>query len=82
MDELKIEHLKGLSVINVTKHLMKKYELSHEDAYKKFLTSDTYKILMDSESKLYLESDEYLVKAIDIEFAEGKEKLYLYLVEN
>ena len=48
MDEKKIEHLKGLSVINITKFIMSKYQLSHEDAYKKVLTSETYKILMNN----------------------------------
>lgn len=82
MDELKIEHLKGLSVISITKYLMNKFNLSHEEAYKKLLTSETYKILMNSESGLYLESDEYLLKAIDLEFSGGREKLYSYLVDN
>lgn len=39
MDELKIEHLKGLSVISITKYLMNKFNLFHEEAYKKLLTS-------------------------------------------
>jgi AmiR/NasT family two-component response regulator len=37
MEEAKIEHLKGLSVINAAKHLMSKYGLNHEEAYKKLL---------------------------------------------
>ncbi len=28
MEEAKIEHLKGLSVINATKHIMSKYKLN------------------------------------------------------
>ena len=39
MEEAKIEHLKGLSVISATKHIMSKYSLNHEDAYKKLLNS-------------------------------------------
>ena len=39
MDEKKIEHLKGLAVIAATKRLMQKYNLSHEEAYKKLLES-------------------------------------------
>lgn len=37
MEEAKIEHLKGLSVINAAKHLMSKYGLNHEEATKNFL---------------------------------------------
>ena len=42
-----IEHLKGLSVINATKHIMSKYSLTHEDVYKKLLNSETYRILIE-----------------------------------
>lgn len=81
MDELKVEHLKGLCVINATKHLMEKDGLNHEAAYKKLLTSETYKILMNTDSNLYLESDKYILEAIDIEFSNGKEALYSFLNE-
>ncbi len=81
MDELKIEHLKGLCVINATKHLMKNYNLNHEEAYKKLLASETYKILMNTDSNLYLEPDKYILKAIDIEFSAGKNALYSYVSE-
>lgn len=79
MDVKQVEHLKGLSVINITKYLMKKYSLNHEDAYKKLLASETYKILLNTESNMYLESDEYLTDAINIEFTKDKEELYNYL---
>ena len=69
-------------VINVTKHIMKKNNMTHEEAYKDFLTSETYKILMNSDSGLYLESDDYLIKAMDIEFNDGKESLYSFLSNN
>lgn len=79
MDEKKVEHLKGLSVINITKHLMERYSLNHEDAYKKLLSSETYRILMNTDSDMYLETDKYLTDAIDIEFSKNKEELYVYL---
>lgn len=68
MNELKIEHSKGICVINLTKHLMQKYNFTPEIAYKKLLSSETYQILMQTDSRLYLETDEYLNKAIDSEF--------------
>ena len=79
MENEKIEHLKGLSVINATKHLMAKYNLNHEDAYKKLLNSETYRILMESDSGLFLESDSYLNSALDAEFENNKEALYDYI---
>ena len=71
-----IEHLKGLSVINATKHIMSKYSLIHEDAFKNLLNSETYRILMESNSGLFLETDSYLNNALDIEFEKDKEALY------
>lgn len=82
MEEAKIEHLKGLSVINATKHIMSKYGLSHEDAYKKLLSSETYRILMESDSGLFLESDSYLITALDTELEKNKEALYDYISSN
>jgi len=82
MDEPKIEHLKGLAVINATKHLMAKYDLNHENAYKKLLNSETYRILMQSDSGLYLESDNYLNTALDFEFEKNKDALYEYISSN
>ena len=77
-----IEHLKGLSVINATKHIMSKYSLIHEDAFKNFLNSETYRILMESNSGLFLETDSYLNNALDIEFEKDKEALYDYISSN
>ena len=82
MEEAKIEHLKGLAVINATKHLMEKYNLNHEDAYKKLLNSETYRILMESDSGLFLESDTYLNSALDTEFEKDKESLYDFISNN
>lgn len=79
MDDKKVEHLKGLSVINLTKYLMEKYSLSHEDAYRKLMSSETYKILMNTNSDMYLETDKYLIDAIDIEFTKDMNALYDFL---
>ena len=82
MEEAEIEHAKGLSVISATKHLMFKYGLNHEDAYKKLLGSETYRILMESGSGLFLESDSYLNAALDAEFEKDKNALYDYISSN
>lgn len=71
-----------MSVINATKHIMSKYSLTHEDAYKKLLNSETYRILMESNTGLFLETDSYLNNALDIEFEKDKEALYDYISSN
>jgi len=82
MEEAKIEHLKGLTVISATKHIMEKYGLNHEDAYKKLFLSETYRILMESDSGLFLESDQYFNTALDTEFEKDKEAMYDYISNN
>ena len=77
-----IEHLKELSVINATKQIMSKYSRNHEDAYKKLLNSETYRILMESNSGLFLGTDSYLNNALDIEFEKDNEALYDYISSN
>ena len=71
-----------MSVINATKHIMSKYSLNHEDAFKNLLNSETYRILMESNSGLFLETDSYLNNALDIEFEKDKEALYDYISSN
>lgn len=61
---------------------MSKYSLNHEDAYKKLLNSETYRILMESNSGLFLETDSYLNNVLDIEFEKDKEALYDYISSN
>ena len=61
---------------------MSKYSLNNEDAYKKLLNSETYRILMESNSGLFLETDSYLNNALDIEFEKDNEALYDYISSN
>ncbi|MBR5965756.1 MAG: hypothetical protein IK015_06540 [Treponema sp.] len=82
MDELKAEHLKGLCVIEATKHLMQKYDYSHEEAYKKFLDTDIYNVLMNSDSDMFLEDDSYIKKALDLELSENKAAMYNFIQNN
>ena len=60
MNESKIETTTGMCVIALTKHIMKKKQLDYEAAYKVLLTTELYKLLQDSETRLFLETNEYL----------------------
>lgn len=82
MDELKAEHLKGLCVIEATKHLMQKYSLSHDEAYKKLLSTDFYNVLMNTDAALFLENDEYIKKSLDLELLESKDSMYTFIQNN
>ena len=57
MDEGRIETTTGMCVVALTKHLMKKQNIDYETAYKKLLTTELYKLLLDSETRLFLENE-------------------------
>lgn len=79
MCESKIETATGLCVVALTKHIMEKQNLDYEAAYKMLLTTELYKLLQDSETRLFLEVNEYLIEAYDNEIEDGKEALYQYI---
>ena len=58
---------------------MKKKQLDYEAAYKVLLTTELYKLLQDSETRLFLETNEYLTEAYDNEINYGKDALYEYI---
>ncbi|MCC8128213.1 MAG: hypothetical protein LIO92_12620, partial [Clostridiales bacterium] len=60
MTEGKARVTLGLSVVTITKYLMERFNLSHEDAYKKLINTDFFERLNDLETGLYLEPDQYL----------------------
>lgn len=79
MSENKIETVTGMCVVALTKHIMKKQNLDFELAYKKLLTTELYALLQDSETRLFLETNEYLQEACDKELDKGIDALYDYI---
>ncbi|MBO5192409.1 MAG: hypothetical protein J6C22_15590 [Bacteroides sp.] len=60
---------------------MKKCQMNYEDAYKTLLGTELYKLLQDEETRLFLETNEYLCNAYDQEEDYGKAALYNYINE-
>ena len=81
MDSKTAEHIKGLCTIYLTKYLINKFHITHEEAYKKLLNTETYKLILDDNSNMFLESDLYLQDALDIEYTQGKESFYNYITQ-
>ena len=79
MSEGGIETTTGMCVVALTKYLMKKQNVDYEKAYKKLLCMEIYKLLVDSETRLFIETNEYLYEACDKELEEGVDALYEYI---
>lgn len=79
MDVGRIETTTGMCVVALTKHLMKKQDIDYEMAYKKLLAMELYKLLSDSETRLFLETNEYLCEACDNELDKGTDALYEFI---
>lgn len=79
MSREKVEITMGMCVVVLTRHIMEKRSMDYEAAYKKLLTMELYKLLNDVETRLLLETDEYLCGACDKELEAGKDGLYEYI---
>lgn len=79
MSEGRIETTTGMCVVALTKYLMKKQNIDYEKAYKKLLSMELYNLLLDTETRLFLETNEYLCEACDRELEEGVDVLYEFI---
>lgn len=79
MNGSQIETTTGMCVVAMTKHLMGKQNLNYEDAYKKLLNMEIYQLLLDYETRLLFETNEYLCEACDNELEGGEDALYEYI---
>ncbi|MCI9282225.1 MAG: hypothetical protein HFG56_02930 [Lachnospiraceae bacterium] len=79
MKESKIETTIGLCVVALSKFLMKKYSVLEEEAYQRLMEMELYELLLDTDTRLYLESNEFLIQCCEIECDKGKEALYRFI---
>ena len=75
----KLETVQGLCVVALTRHLMNKYLLAEDEAYAKLIDTELYSLLMDPETNLFLETNQYLCNACDMELEHGIGVLYEYI---
>lgn len=75
----RIETAQGLCVVALTKHLMKKFSVTEDVAYAKLIDMELYSLLTDPETGLFLETNQYLCAACDMELNHGKDALYDYI---
>ena len=72
----------GLSVVAVTKYLMKRYSIDHESAYKKLASTKFFELLNDLDTGLYLEPEKYLNDACALELEQGQDAMYQFINVN
>lgn len=82
MQEGKVNVTTGMCVVALTRYIMDKEGLDYEAAYKRLLKTELYKLLNDSDTRLFLERNEYLCKAYDKETENGKDAMYTYINED
>ena len=82
MSESKINVTTGMCVVALTRHIMKKENLDYEAAYKKLLATELYKLLNDSDTRLFLERNDYLCVAYDKETELGEDAMYDFINED
>ena len=81
MTEGKISTAIGFSVVHVTRHIMERYSVDREEAFKRLMKTMFYKLLNDPETRLYLEENTFLDDCYDIEAEQGTENLLEFIVE-
>lgn len=75
----KIETTQGLCVVALTKHLMKKYGMHEDKAFAKLIQMELYALLMNADTNLFLETNDYLCEACDHELSGGSNSLHDFI---
>lgn len=79
MSENKFETAVGMCVIALTRYIMEKCGLNQEDAYKKLVGMELYKLLNDQETNMYLEPNAYLCEVCEKELSESVDAMYEFI---
>lgn len=76
MTEGKIKVVTGGKVIGLTRYLMERDGTTQDVAYHKLCGMKLFELLADPETRLYLETDDYLKQACMAELDHGLDALY------
>lgn len=79
MTDGKIKVVIGGKVIELTRYLMTRDGTTQDVAYHKFCGMRLFELLSDPETRLYLESDDYLKLACAAELDQGLDALYDFI---
>ena len=79
MTESKIQTAIAASAVGLTRHLMATRNLQQDDAYRILCSTETFKLLSNPDTRLFLEPNDYLCHCLDIETADGINALYDFI---
>ena len=82
MSESKIETTKGNCAIALTRHIMDKFNLSQDKAFAKLSSTEFFGLLNDSETNLFMETNDYLCEACDYELSGNTDRMYSLIGNN
>nr|MBP3283104.1 hypothetical protein [Treponema sp.] len=82
MTESKIETTKGNCAIALTRHIMDKFNLPQDKAFAKLVSTEFFGLLNDTETNLFMETNDYLCKACDFELDGNTEQMYSFIGNN
>lgn len=76
MSEDRIRNTIGECVVGLTRHVMSRESVSHDDAYRMVLSSEVFKLVRDPDTRLFLEPNAELTHLYDLERDHGVDALY------
>lgn len=79
MTDGKIKVVTGGKAIELTRYLMSRDGTTHDVAYHKLCGMKLFELLSDPETRLYLESDDYLKSACAAELDRGIDAMYEFI---
>lgn len=75
MSETLIRQAIASSVVGITRHVMRVHSLPEDEAYRRVYASALYSLLVNPDSRLFLETNEELSRLYDVESSQGVQAL-------
>jgi hypothetical protein len=81
LSQVKLEMVIQINSKAMTKYIMERDGLDEETARKKLMDMEIYKLMIDQDSGIWAEDNEYLCECCEVELAHGVDALYKFFKE-
>lgn len=82
MTEGKIETTKGHCAVALTRYIMEKFNLPPDKAFATLASTELFGLLNDTETNLFMETNDYLCEACDFELNGTIDDMYFFIQNN